>query len=77
MSAEPVVSDEERVRELEELVAHFAERLTAAQEAGVSQALLLPRLMLAFRQSFGEPPAGFALPALPSFDPSAFAPPSS
>jgi hypothetical protein len=54
-----------RVERLEELVGEFARELTAAQDAGVSHAVLLPRLMLAFRAHFGEPPAGFVMPALP------------
>lgn len=60
------MTEEEHVAQLEQDVAVFAAHLTAAQEAGVSHALILPRLMLAFRASFGEPPAGFVLPGLPA-----------
>lgn len=56
---------EQHVAGLEQAVEDFARRLTAAQDAGVSHAILLPRMMLAFRRSFGEPPPGFVLPALP------------
>jgi len=64
------LAPEERVARLEELVGEFARELTAAQDAGVSHAILLPRLMLAFRQHFGEPPPGFALPGgLPGLPP--------
>lgn len=40
--------------------------LREAQDAGVSHALILPQLVLAFRESFGEMPPGFAIPGLPS-----------
>lgn len=55
---------EQLVVQLEQDVATFAQHLSAAQDAGVSHAILLPRMMLAFRRSFGEPPPGFALPNL-------------
>lgn len=53
---------EEHVAGLEQAVEEFARKLAAAQEAGVSHAILLPRMMLAFRRSFGEAPPGFVLP---------------
>lgn len=56
---------EEHVAGLEAAVEDFARRLTAAQEAGVSHAIILPRLMLAFRRSFGELPPGVTMPAIP------------
>jgi hypothetical protein len=43
----------------------LAGALRDASDAGVSHALILPRLMLVFRQVFGEPPAGFVLPGMP------------
>jgi len=43
----------------------LATTLRDASDAGVPHALVLPRLVLVFRTSFGEPPAGFVLPALP------------
>lgn len=41
----------------------LAESLLRANDAGVSHALILPQLMLVFREVFGEMPAGFTLPA--------------
>lgn len=57
------LTPEEHLRRLEDTVERFARELSEAQEANVSHALILPRLMLAFRRSFGEPPPGFVLPA--------------
>ena len=51
-------------------VQEFAARLTAAQDAGVSHAVILPNLMVAFRSSFGELPAGFVMPAAVMLPPS-------
>jgi hypothetical protein len=62
------VTDEEHVAQLEADVETFAAHLAAAQADEVSHAIILPRLMLAFRRSFGEPPAGFALPMLPGMN---------
>lgn len=42
----------------------LAASLVAASDAGVSQAVILPQLMLAFRQAFGEMPAGFKFPGV-------------
>lgn len=56
---------EEHVGRLEADIETFAVHLTEAQAAGVSQAIVLPRLLLAFRRSFGELPVGFAMPAQP------------
>lgn len=44
----------------------LAESLRVASDAGVSHALILPQLVLVFRDAFGEMPAGFTLPGLPS-----------
>lgn len=63
MSAVDELTAEEHVARLERDVAEFARHLSEAQEAGVSHAVLLPRMMLAFRASFGEVPAGFVMPA--------------
>lgn len=63
------MTPEEHVARLELDVEEFARHLSEAQAAGVSHAILLPRMMLAFRRSFGEPPPGFELPnglALPA-----------
>jgi len=48
------VTAEEHIELLERDVAEFARHLNAAQEAGVSHALIIPRLMLAYRNAFGE-----------------------
>jgi hypothetical protein len=42
----------------------LAESLREATDDGVSNALILPRLVLVFRQSFGEPPPGFQFPVV-------------
>lgn len=58
------MSAEERTQEewlaaIESHALELATLLRDASDAGVSHALVLPRLVLVFRQSFGEPPAGF------------------
>lgn len=61
------LTEAEHVARLERDVSEFARHLTEAQEAGVSHAVLLPRMMLAFRANFGEMPAGLpAWPAIPN-----------
>lgn len=40
--------------------ATLATTLRDAADAGVSRALILPQLVLAFREAFGEMPPGFA-----------------
>ena len=57
------MTPEEHIARLERDVADFARHLSEAQDAGVSHAVLLPRMMLAFRANFGEAPAGFTMPA--------------
>jgi hypothetical protein len=42
----------------------LAETLREASDAGVPTALILPQLVLVFRTSFGEMPAGFTIPGL-------------
>lgn len=44
----------------------LAETLKEASDAGVSHALILPQLVLVFRESFGEMPQGFTLPGVPA-----------
>lgn len=44
----------------------LAATLREAADAGVSHALILPQLVLAFREAFGEMPAGFSIPGVPS-----------
>lgn len=45
--------------------AQLAETLRDASDAGVSPALVLPQLVLVFREAFGEMPAGLVIPGLP------------
>lgn len=56
---------EQHLRRIDEGAAELAAALKDALDAGVGQALVLPRLMLAFRQSFGQMPEGFTVPGLP------------
>lgn len=42
----------------------LAETLREVSDAGVPTALILPQLVLVFRSSFGEMPAGFTIPGL-------------
>ena len=63
--ARPPSSEQEWLARVDEQAAALAGTLAAASDAGVSHALILPRLMLAFRGAFGEPPPGFVLPAVP------------
>ena len=42
----------------------LADCLREATEAGVPHALILPQLVLVFREAFGELPQGFALPGV-------------
>jgi hypothetical protein len=44
--------------------AALAETLRDASDAGVSHALILPQLVLVFREAFGEMPPGFTLPGM-------------
>lgn len=43
----------------------LAVTLREASDAGVSHALILPQLMLVFREAFGELPAGMSFPGMP------------
>jgi hypothetical protein len=44
----------------------LAETMRDASDAGVPHALILPQLVFVFRETFGEMPAGFAIPGMPS-----------
>lgn len=44
----------------------LAVALREASDAGVPHGLILPQLVLVFREAFGEMPAGFAIPGLPA-----------
>jgi len=46
--------------------ARLSQTLKDASDAGVSPALILPQLVLVFREAFGEMPPGFTLPGMGS-----------
>lgn len=48
----------EHLEEIEATARDLAQKLNAASEAGVSPALILPRLVMVFRDVFGEVPPG-------------------
>lgn len=54
----PELTDQEHVERIKSHAAELANALRAASDAGVSHSIILPQLMLIFRSSFGEPPAG-------------------
>lgn len=58
------MTTEEWVERIDEQANGLASTLRDAADAGVPHSLILPRLVLAFRQSFGEPPPGLALPGM-------------
>lgn len=58
-------NDAEWIAAIDAQARELAVTLREASDAGVSHALILPRLILVFRESFGEPPAGFQLPVIP------------
>jgi hypothetical protein len=62
--AEPLTSAEhlERITATATLLAG---ELRDASDAGVSHAIILPQLVLVFREAFGEMPAGLTIPGLP------------
>lgn len=55
----------EHLEEIRQATVVVAERLKAATDDGVSHAVILPQMVLAFRESFGELPDGVGLPMLP------------
>jgi hypothetical protein len=57
----------EHLKRIEARATELADALRDASDAGVSHALILPRLVMVFRSAFGEPPPGFVMPTLPSF----------
>jgi hypothetical protein len=65
MTVEPEPSEAERVERIRTLASALATELRDASDAGVSHAVILPQLVLIFRQVFGEMPPGFAIPGLP------------
>lgn len=60
----PVLTPEQHLLRVDEHARLLAETLRDASDAGVSHALILPRLMLVFRSAFGEMPPGFKLPGM-------------
>jgi hypothetical protein len=46
--------------------ATLAVSLREATDAGVKPMLIMPQLVLVFREAFGEMPPGFAMPGMPS-----------
>ena len=61
----PVLSQAERIARIRAHAQQLAGELRDATDAGVSHAIILPQLMLVFREVFGELPAGMAIPGLP------------
>lgn len=61
-----VLTRDEHLQRIDTAAAELAAALKDALDADVGQALVLPRLMLAFRQSFGDLPAGIVLPGMAS-----------
>lgn len=65
----PLIQQENAIQNLEQLVTSFAAELSAgldaANQAGVSQAVLLPRLFAAFRASFGSDVPLPMIPGMP------------
>lgn len=55
-------SPQDHLAHVEAKARQLADALSAASDAGVSPALIMPRLMLVFREAFGAMPAGFKLP---------------
>lgn len=55
----------EHVEQIRAAAVALAELLRAATDAGVSHAIILPQLVLVFRQVFGEMPDGLVIPGLP------------
>jgi hypothetical protein len=58
------VTVEEQLALVDERARALAETLRDASDAGVSHALILPRLVLVFREAFGEMPPGMTIPGL-------------
>lgn len=54
----------ERLDRLDSIVELLAVELRDAQADGVSPAMMLPRMLAAFKRSFGDPPDGLDLAGL-------------
>lgn len=61
-----VLTPQEHLDAVKRDAATLAVTLRDASDAGVSHALILPQLVLVFREAFGEMPAGFSLPGVSS-----------
>jgi hypothetical protein len=59
------LTQDEHLAEIRARCAELAVALREASDAGVSHALIIPQLMLVFRDAFGELPAGMTVPGLP------------
>lgn len=55
----------EHVAAIRATATQLAEQLRGATDAGVSHAVILPQLVLVFREVFGEMPAGLSIPGMP------------
>lgn len=64
MSSQPVARStvEAHLALVEQHAKTLADALRDASDAGVSHALILPRLVLVFREALGEMPQGFTIP---------------
>lgn len=62
----PALTPQQHLEQVRRDATALAETLRDASDAGVSHALILPQLVLVFRQAFGEMPAGFTIPGMPS-----------
>lgn len=63
-AAELALSVQQHLAKVSADATRLAETLRDASDAGVPHALILPQLVLVFREAFGEMPAGFKLPGL-------------
>lgn len=55
---------DEHMAGLEVVVTDFAQRLYAAQETGVPRGVLMGRMLMVFKKTFGEPPPGVDINAM-------------
>lgn len=60
----PALSPQQWLERVKRDATVLAETLREASDAGVSHAIILPQLVLVFRQSFGEIPEGFQVPGM-------------
>lgn len=55
----------DRISRIRDRATDLASELRDATDAGVSHAVILPQLLIVFREVFGEMPDGFSLPGMP------------